>query len=357
MLVENAAPPESVPPQVAVLGTPDAEFAPSADKRLSPMLRRLTILWASLAALFFFCAILFLVLREPFGKKSPPPAAMQILACACALVGGLFLPLAVWFGSGGTRLGPRRYLLYKDRLVEVAAGGRRDLRWDQIGPAKRTGALLPTYTFTVRDEADLVFDHSTPDHAVLAKTIATRAAENRLAAADGDANRRELASAGPAPFFVCRKPTWIGGQLYRVSVVGNGLLFLKVGEGFMSEKAMVTGGGALMAMAAAAPVRRYQQYLEKMRRAEGASERELVGLLAESLGSFVLGAAEVGSFSIERPSRFWKFMGSQHAATLVFTHARGAREALQLESLQDVTKAAAELHKMTGEAVPINFSP
>jgi hypothetical protein len=280
----------------------------------------------------------------------------------CVVLAFLFSVLAAYEGLGG-QLGPpvvsRAYLLYKDCLVELFPDRHRIIPWERVGSPQAIDILLTKeYRVPVREGKTLLFDSTVPDHAELAQAINR---QRLLGALGGEAGLAALPAGSPVPFFLAGS-TSLRAATYRVSRLGNNLLFLHVGEGVTEEpkyEPKVNAAGALGALAAAAGTYTsflsYRKFRTNMERVEGADERELFQAACELPESFLVPAANVLGLGKDAPS-WWQRLCSTGVGTLQVVHPTdGKKKALALLSSRDYATAARELAKIrAGAGAPPN---
>lgn len=343
--------PAGVPAEVKALGNPEQVHAP--DERQA---RRNRLLLRGGAAgvgvvVLALAGLLWWVSDNPAPHLPSPDVALGV-AFAFAVLG--FLTTATSFIPWGGRLGvPPTFLVYDNALVEVRPGGRhRVIPWDRIGSPRQTSALLASYHFPVRDGKAVHFDSTVRDHKLLCETIRDRAAEARSRGAFGGAAAvAEMTAAQPGPFFLAQRTT-AGGPVFRVTVLGNRLLFYHMAYG----AGVSAAGAAVEQVGALAELR--QKFLEEMSVLDEADAATLLYLAAESDESFAAGPEDLRELHIDPPSTAKHLLQAisdkPHEGLLKLVHKRRGALTFALPFREHVLLATQELPRLFGAAVKVN---
>jgi hypothetical protein len=337
---------------VANLGEPVEVFSPgpAAINKTNISLALLCVLTGLLV--LAGASIFIAELIQPLGKDPLPREIAWGGAIGCGVIALTFLGFAGWFGARIRVTGRQEFHFHKDALVEVVPNRRRVIPWEQIGSQRPTSGFAKTHRFPVAGGKDLRFNYEIPNHEALAKAIAGYALAHTLRRSlGGDQAMAALANGRPAGHFVGRTQSWTGGETYRITAIGDCLLFLKVATGFMSAKPQANAFGALGAVAAAGPVWRYMKFIETMRKLDGLDAGELVRAAGQYEGSFLLKAAEIRGFAFESPSLVRQLCTAQkHAGLLVLSRHAGEALRLELPEPADPIHAREELARVAEHA-------
>jgi hypothetical protein len=160
------------------------------------------------------------------------------------------------------------------------------------------------------------------------------------------------------PFFHAgRLAFWNSSRhVYRIYVLPQELVFLKVGTGFRDPRSAAAAGGAVGAgLAALLAGRKMKQITEKHKQLDEADVTELRRLAGSEKGSFVATRDELADLRLEPPSRFLAIMlsGSEHAGLLRFSRPAGGKYKLELFSSEDAKTAYMELPRALGERIAV----
>jgi hypothetical protein len=143
----------------------------------------------------------------------------------------------------------------------------------------------------------------------------------------------------PCYFNAGRIAFWNSSRhVYRVYVLPNELLFLKLGTGFRDPRSAGATGGALGGgIAALVAGRKMKQIAEKQKQLDEATGEELRHLATTEKGSFAAGSHELTHLRLDPPSAFLGAMlaGTEHAGLLCFTHPERGKYKLELFTPED----------------------
>jgi hypothetical protein len=343
-----------VPAEVAALGYPEQTHEPDEGQARRNRLLLRGMVGALGLVVLALAGFLWWASDNPAPHLPPPDAALGI-AIAFAVLGLLSTAtsLAPWGGRWAT---PATFLVYEDVLVELRGGRHRIIPWEKVGSQRQTSPLTVSYRFPVRGGKALSFDDTVRGHKLLCDTIRDRAAERRSRAAyGGEAALAEMAAARPGPFFLAQRIA--GGEgVFRVTVLGNRLLFYKMAYGAgVSAGPPADQVGAIQAWAQA---ELRQKFLAEMRVLEESDAPTLLYLAAENDGSFAASAEDVRGLQIDPPSAAKQWLhglyDTPHEGLLRLTHVRLGAMTLALLDREHVLLATKELPRLFGGAVKIN---
>jgi hypothetical protein len=341
----------SLPPEVADLGTPEQVFPPGTGKRPPNSYLAVTAAWAALGLVLWVCAALAVGVIVIPGKPLPKDTGLM-LGIPCMILGTLVMLYAAWHGMGG-EISPHAYLFYKDVLVECSPTRHRIIRWESIRVATLNGGPARQYRFPVRDGKAILFDYTTPDHERLANAITRK---RLLVAVGGETVADALPTRTPTPFFLAY--TRVPGATYRVSRVGQNLLFLNMGACLTEEPkenehnqllTMGAIGGLMAGLQQYTKLTAYHKFVEIMDRLRAAGERELFQLAAEYPGSFLVSADDLREARIDPPS-FWMRLEGTVAGRLRLPDTGDGKWTLNLPKPKDLSTATRELATLRMEA-------
>jgi len=342
---------ESHPPNASDLerlGDPLEVFSPGP-ATINKTNISLALLCVLTGLLVFAGAGIFIAeLIQPLGKDPLPRDIAWGGAIGCSAIAVTFLGFAVWFATRIRVRSPQEYRFHKEALVEVFPDRHRLIRWDQIGVARPTAGVAKMHRFPVAGERDLRFNYEIPNHEALAKAISGYALTHAIRQSlGGDEAMAALANGRPVGYFVGRTQSWTGGETFRITAIGDCLLFVKVATGFMSAQPQPNAFGALGAVAAAGPVWRYRKFTETMRKLEGLDASELIRAAGQFGGSYLLKAVEIRGVGFESPSLIRQlFTGHKHSGRLVFSRHTGDALRLELPEPRDLMHAREELGRL-----------
>jgi hypothetical protein len=146
-------------------------------------------------------------------------------------------------------------------------------------------------------------------------------------------------------------------HVYRVYVLPNELLFLKLGTGFRDPRSAAATGGAIGGgLAALIAGRKMKQIAEKQKQLDEADVEELRRLAATEKGSFVAVPEELTNLRLDPPSGFLGVMlsGAPHAGLLCFSHPKRGKYKLELFTPEDAKSAYLELPRALGAQIAVN---
>jgi hypothetical protein len=341
--------PAGAPAEVKALGNPEQVHAPDERQARRNRLRLRGLAGGVGLVVLALAGLLWWAADNPAPHLPPPDVALGV-AFAFAVLG--VLTTATSFVPWGGRLGPpATFLVYEGVLVELRAGRHRIIPWEQIGSPRETSPLLASYRFPVRGGRAIHFDNTLRGHKALCEIIRDRAAERRSVGAFGGAAAvAEMTAAQPGPFFLAQRITG-GGAVFRVTFLGNRLLFYRMAYG-----AGVSAGTAAERARAQAELR--QKFLDEMRVLEEADAATLLYLAAESDESFAASPDDVRELRIDPPPTAKHLLhglsDKPHEGLLKLVHARRGAMTFALLDREHVLLATKELPRLFGGAVKIN---
>ena len=351
--------PQELPAEVVALGEPARTFAPAAGSPVNPLNFVATVLSIIVALLTFGMAIFFFTAYlRPFGVHPPPRGVALGGALVCATIGSVFLGVAFWYGGRSFGASRRAYLIFDDVLVELLPDRHRILPWAGIGRIQRPHAWAKAYTFSVDGDDPVTFDETMTDHAALAGAIGQATIAHRVTSTLAPGQTLEsLRSATPAPYFLAHTITWSGNSsLYRISPVGNCVLFLKVLEGgYKEDLTPAAGGGLVGAIAAYLPYQNYLKLKEALHKLSQAEPYELLAASGDYEGSFAIANADVRAVRITPLTSWQRLCGCKHGGRLELDLADEPL-AYDLETPADALKAAAQLCELLANTARVASS-
>jgi hypothetical protein len=351
--------PRELPAEVAALGKPVQTFAPGAGSQPNPLNLVATVANSICALLLFGMALFFFrMYHKPFGVKPPPPGVSLGVALGCAALGFGFVVGAVWYGGRAFGAVQRSYLLFDDFLVELLPDRHRILPWAKIGRCRRSHPWVNDYSFPVDGDDPVRFDEKMTGHAELARAISQAAlVPGATAGLIPGASLDSLRTGVPAPYFLALRISWWSGSfLYRVSPVGNSLLFLKVFEGGYSDTPNAVGGGLAGSIGFVLAYKNYLKMKAILEKLESADPHELLRVSEDYEGSFAIANADVRAVRIVPLTSWQRFWGVKHGGRLELDRAADGQISLTLETAVDAQKAAAELSKLFPERANVKLS-
>jgi hypothetical protein len=314
--------PAGVPAAVAALGPPDQTHAPDEDQsRRNRLLLRGLVGGVGLVVLAL-AGFLWWASDNPSPHLPPPDTALGV-AIAFAVLG--LLSAATSLAPWGERFAtPPTFLVYEDALVELRGGRHRIIPWEKVGSQRQVGGLSVTYRFPVQGGKPVAFDDTVRGHKLLCETIRDRAAERRSRVAfGGEAALAAMSAARPGPFFLARRLSGDEG-VFRVTVLGDRLLFYKMayGAGVIAGPAADEPAG--LQGWAQAEVR--DKFLAEMQVLEESDAATLLYLAAENEESFAVSAEDVREARIDPAPKAKSLLqglsAPPHEGLLRLTHAR-----------------------------------
>ena len=162
----------------------------------------------------------------------------------------------------------------------------------------------------------------------------------------------------PPYFNASRMAFWNNNRhVYRVYVLPNEMLFLKLGSGFRDPGSAAAMGGAVGGgIAGLMAGRKLKQIEEKRQQLDAAPPEELRRIAREDKGSFSATADELSDLRLDAPSGFWGLMlsGATQTGLLCFTHAKHGKYTLELVAMEDMKKAFDALPQHFGNRIAVN---
>jgi hypothetical protein len=359
--------PARVPADVAALGDPDQVYVTDAARHRG--MRRLAqgLIAFLVVALLAVAGCHFYVAKHPVPAYNLSHSAARGVGIGVTVVSlvlavaGVVCTSTTW---GRSLWGPRVYLVYPDVVVELRPGWHRVIPLEQVGAGERN-ILARAYRFPVEGAGALAFDDTVHDAAALAATIKERAAERRRCVDFGDeAKLAEMRSATLGPSVLTHAVQGRPGNVYRITLLGDRLLFQCLGAAVLSDTrpnpAPVTMGlaGALIgAFNTWAHAAAREKTVAELRRLEAADAPTLVQLALEKEGSFVAELPDVRELRLEPLSAVLNFFSSPQAVEQVcalrIEHARHGRLTLALLSRDDVMTVVGPWAEVFGEVLTV----
>lgn len=328
--------PQGLPTDVAALGEPNQIFAPGKDFQVNPMHLAATIGAGGAAILMLGVVAFFLRMAiDPIGENPPPKNMSLFFIVICTVMG---FPCA-WIAVRASKLAfgaaQRAYLLYDEVLVEMFDDTHRIIPWSSLGRFHRTHPFANDYKFAVVNDIPVHFDETMTNHAALVGAIIQATAVFRVTSAlNAPTTFDSLRTMVPASYFLCRATVHSHSVLYRVSVVGNCLLFLNLGEG-SAEAPNLKYRNSTVALGLAY---KYHQRIDaSLSVLSSADPYELTNVMSQYEGSFAVHSSEV---SFVRG-------GSNGRLRLNLNVSDQGPTQFDLESAADARTAQAELEKFT----------
>jgi hypothetical protein len=359
--------PAGVPADVTALGDPDQVYATDAARhrgvrRLGQGLIALLVVTLLALAGFHFYVAEHPLPAYDLSRGAAHGAGVGVVGVSLVLaVAGVVGTSTTW----GRRLwGPRSYLVYPDVVVELRPGWHRVITLEQVGAGERN-ILAGAYRFPVEGAGALAFDDTVHDAAALAATIKERAAERRRRVDFGDeAKLAEMRCASPGPSVLSRALHGRPGNVYRITLLADRLLFQCLGAAVLSDAppnpapftmglaGALIGGFNTWAHAAAR-----EKTIAELRRLEEADGPTLVRLALEKEGSFVAELPEVRELRLEPLSAVANFFSSprgvEQVCALRIEHVRHGRLTLALLSRDDVMTVVGPWAEVFGEVLTV----
>jgi hypothetical protein len=294
--------PRELPAEVKALGEPAQTFAPTGGNKIN-LLNLALAAGAALTALMslILATVFFAMYHSGFGANPAPPAVALSLALGCGVLGSAFLAVTVWLGerSFGAS-GWRTYLLFDEVLVELLPDRHRILPWTRIGGLRRSLSILGDYTFPVAGEDPVTFDVRMTGHTALAQAITRSCMVQRVMSTLAPGETLDSLRTGVAAPYVLARQRSANTPVYRVSLVGSCLLFLKIIEGGVRSTANNFGVSPLVAGTVAALEYRYFQNLKgALNKLAHADPSELLRVSGEFPGSCVITNADVRALRVK----------------------------------------------------------
>ncbi len=359
--------PAGVPGDVTALGDPEQVYATDALQHQG--LHRLAqgVIALLMVALLAIAGFHFYVAEHPIPAYRLSPGVARGVGIGVGMVSLVLAVASIVFTSttwGRSLRGPRTYLVYPHLIVELRPGWHRVIPLEQIGADERI-ILSRVYRFPVEGARALAFDDTVHDAAALAATIKERAAQRRRRVDFGDETKlAEMRSATPGPSVLALAVHERAGNVYRITLLADRLLFQCLGAAVLSDVApsptpgtmgltgALIGGFNTWAHAAAR-----QKTLAELRRLEAADGPTLVQYALEKEGSFVAELPDVRELRLEPLSTVVRFFSSppgvEQVCALGIEHARQGRLTLALLSRDEVMTVVGPWAEVFGEVLTI----
>jgi hypothetical protein len=353
--------PAGMPEDVAALGEPEAVYPP--EEKQVAFNRTLVYVCAGLATslLLGVAALMFFAYLNPsFGTNRPPDAVFLLVGAGLLLAGVFFFGAALWYTNsahGINRWGPRTYLVYRDVLAEVFPDHHRIIPLEKLRAPDVKTAIVTVYRFPVAGERALTFDNTVRDHTRFCELLQARSAERRFRESFGDESVLFglcRARIGPSVLAVNCK---FVGEVFRITVLGDRLLFYKVanGGGLSPTRPPNPFGGLVGAISIWAHAQASQKFLQEMREVERADAATLLDLAARNDGSFVVGADDVRKARLNPPSAVRQFLfgarGTEQHGLVQLVHAKKGDMTLALLSAEDAATVREWWPRILGQAL------
>lgn len=348
----SASPSAALPPDVAAIGTPSEIFDLAASKHSGNTYLTIAICLIFTVICFVTAVPMIVCGIQPFVRTPPPPVV-------CFGIGGFCLALGVGFAYGAyyfafqSRARREAYYVFPYALVVANENGLRPIAWHQIGPVKPASTIDLEHVFPVEGEEDIRFDHASALHEALEMAITHRSTKARWKRQLSSEVRAAFSRTHSPPAFLAHDPS--DGGLFRVSHLGDHLLFARLGDGAATgtrgfaptsapadapADAPPVKGGLASGLAAWTQSEKLAELQAVLDRFDGIDECRLFDLAAVLPGSRLLHPDDISSAEIAPPTTWEKMSTRAHVtAVLKFAHREWGDKKMYLESPAEVARA------------------